>query len=82
MCQQTGKISLSKEFFGGKECAIEVKVKVLYGDKGNDIISQYVAFTKVCNEQVKLSAEEIAGCFTELSVENIQEIKKGLLQTV
>lgn len=26
MCQQTGKISLSKEFFGGKECAIEVKV--------------------------------------------------------
>ena len=46
-------ISLSKEFFGGKECAIEVKVKVLYGDKGNDIISQYVAFTKVYNEQVK-----------------------------
>lgn len=46
-------LSLSKEFFGGKECAIEVKVKVLYGDKGNDIISQYVAFTKVYNEQVK-----------------------------
>ena len=47
------KISLSKEFFGGKECAIEVKVKVLYGGKGNDIISQYVNFTKVYNEQVK-----------------------------
>ena len=46
-------ISLSKEFFGGKECAIEVKVKVLYGGEGNDIISQYVAFTKVYNEQVK-----------------------------
>ena len=46
-------ISLSKEFFGGKECAIEVKVKVLYGGNGNDIISQYVAFTKVYNEQVK-----------------------------
>ncbi len=46
-------ISLSKEFFGGKECAIEVKVKVLYGGKGNDIISQYVDFTKVYNEQVK-----------------------------
>ena len=150
-------ILLSKEFFGGKECAIEVKVKVLYGGKGNDIISQYVAFTKVYNEQVKrhgrsreavtetirickdrdvlreflagrekevisimmalfdeekimrthiasekkaasketarkaaermlrlgkLSAEEIAGCFTELSVEDIQEIEKGLLQTV
>jgi hypothetical protein len=151
------EISLSKEFFGGKECAIEVKVKVLYGGKGNDIISQYVNFTKVYNEQVKqygrsreavtetirickdsdvlreflagrekevisimmalfdeekimrthiasekkaasketarkaaeqmlrlgkLSAEEIAGCFTELSVEDILEIEKGLLQTV
>ena len=29
----------------------------------------------------KLSAEEIAGCFTELSVEDIQEIEKGLFQT-
>lgn len=150
-------ISLSEEFFGRKECAIEVKVKVIYGGKGNDIISQYVAFTKVYNEQVKqygrsrkavtetirickdrdvlreflagrekevisimmalfdnekimrthvasekkeasketarkaaeqmlklgkLSVEEIAGCFTELSVEDIQEIEKGLLQTV
>ncbi len=150
-------ISLSKEFFGGKEGAIEVKVKVLYGGKGNDIISQYVAFTKVYHEQLKqygrsretvtetirickdrdvlrefladrekevisimmalfdnekimrthvanekkeasketarkaaeqmiklgkLSAEEIAGCFTELSVEDIQEIAKELLQTV
>ena len=46
-------ISLSKEFFGGKECSIEVKIKVLYGGNGNDIISQYVAFTKVYNEQVK-----------------------------
>ena len=150
-------ISLSKEFFGGKECAIEVKVKVLYGGKGNDIISQYVDFTKVYNEQVKqygrsreavtetirickdrdvlrkflagrekevisimmalfdeekimrthiaserreaakeavrggvenmlklgkMSAEEIAGCFPELSVEDIREIEKGLLQTI
>ena len=150
-------ISLSKEFFGGKECAIEVKVKVLYGGKGNDIISQYVNFTKVYNEQVKqygrsreavtetirickdrdvlrefllgrekevisimmslfdeekimrthiaserreaakeavrcgvenmlklgkMSAEEIAGCFPELSVEDIREIEKGLLQTI
>ena len=150
-------ISLSEEFFGGKECAIEVKVKVLYGGEGNDIISQYVAFTKVYNEQVKqygrsreavtetirickdrdvlrkflagrekevisimmalfdeekimrthiaserreaakeavrggvenmlklgkMSAEEIAGCFPELSVEDIREIEKGLLQTI
>ncbi|RKJ01834.1 hypothetical protein D7X87_18875 [bacterium D16-54] len=146
-------ILLSEEFFGGKECAIEVKVKVLYGGEGNDIISQYVAFTKVYNEQMrqygrsreavtetirickdrdvlreflagrekevisimmalfdeekimrtyvanerreavreavenmlktgKMSAEEIAGYFKELSVEDVREIEKGLLQTI
>ena len=150
-------ISLSREFFGGKECAIEVKVKVLYGGKGNDIISQYVAFTKVYNEQVKqykrsrkavtetirickdrdvlreflagrekevisimmalfdeekimrthvasekkaasketarkaaekmlrdrkITVDEIAEYFSELSVEDIQEIERGMLQTV
>lgn len=146
-------VSFAEEFFGGKECAIEVKVKVIYGGKGNDIISQYVAFTKVYNEQMKLhgrsreavtetirickdrnvlreflesrekevisimmtlfdeerimrtyvaserreavreavekmlkagkmSAEEIAGYFSELSVEDVQEIEKGLLQTM
>ncbi len=146
-------ILLSKEFFAGKECAIEVKVKVLYGGKGNDIISQYVAFTKVYNDQVKqygrsrkavtetiricqdrdvlreflasrekevisimmalfdeekimrthiaserreaaretaekmlragkITVDEIAEYFTDLSTEDIQEIEKGLLQTI
>lgn len=146
-------ISFSKEFFKEKECFIEVKVKVIYDGKGNDIISQYVAFTKVYNEQVKrygrsreavtetirickdrnllreflesrekevvsimmtlfdeerimrthivsekketarkaaenmlktgkMSAEEIAGYFSELSVEDVREIEKGLLQTI
>ena len=146
-------ISLSKEFFGGKECAVEVKVKVLCGGKGNDIISQYVAFTKVYNEQVKkykrsqkavtetirickdrdvlreflagrekevisimmalfdeekimrthiaserreasreaaekmlrdgkITVDEIAGYFTDLSARDIQEIEEELLQTI
>ena len=47
-------ISLSEEFFSGEECAIDVKVKMIYDGKDNDIISQYVAFTKVYDEQVKL----------------------------
>lgn len=54
------EISLSKEFFCGKECAVDVKVKIIYDgtvseETGEgDIINQYVIFTKVCNEQVKL----------------------------
>ncbi len=46
-------ISLSGEFFGGKACDVEVRAKVLYGDEGNDIISQYVTFSKVYTAQVK-----------------------------
>ncbi len=146
-------LSLSEEFFKGKECAIEVRVNVIYDGKENDIISQYVAFTKVYNDQLKLhgrtqeavtetiricknrnvlkeflssrekevisimmtlfdeerimrnhiksekketaieaaenllklgkmSVEEIAGCFAELSVEDVQEIKREMFQTV
>ncbi len=47
-------VSLSKEFWGGEKCAIDVKVKMIYDGKDNDIISQYVTFTKVYDEQVKL----------------------------
>lgn len=56
-------VTLTEEFFQGEECALEVKVKMLYGDndwedsdgnKERDIINQYVAFTKVYNEQRKL----------------------------
>ena len=46
-------ISLSEEFFGGKNIGIELKAKVIYGGKGNDILEQYIKFTKVYNGQVK-----------------------------
>lgn len=47
-------VSLSDEFFGGQESALEVKVRMLYGDNGDDIVGQYVTFTKVYSEQRKL----------------------------
>lgn len=47
-------IRLSDEFFEGNKKFLEVNVKVLYGEGKDDIISQYVDFTKVYNEQVKL----------------------------
>ena len=46
-------IRLSEEFFEGNKEYLEVNVKVLYGDGKGDIISQYVDFTKVYNEQVR-----------------------------
>ena len=47
-------ITLKDEFFGGQEVAVDAKVKVIYDGKPGDIINQYVIFTQVCNEQVKL----------------------------
>ncbi|MBR0172975.1 MAG: hypothetical protein IJQ21_09300 [Lachnospiraceae bacterium] len=46
-------ISLSKEFFGGKEIAIDAKVRMIYDSKQGDIINQYVTFTKVFDTQRK-----------------------------
>ena len=47
-------ISLAEEFFDGQNAFLDAKVKVLYGSDEGDIISQYVAFTKVYDEQRKL----------------------------
>jgi len=46
-------ISLSKEFFAGEKISIDAEVKVLYQENENDIIGQYIIFTKVYNEQRK-----------------------------
>ena len=47
-------ISLAKEFFDGQNVFLDAKIKVLYGSDQGDIISQYVTFTKVYDEQRKL----------------------------
>ncbi|MBD5481900.1 MAG: hypothetical protein HDR15_05130 [Lachnospiraceae bacterium] len=44
-------ISLSKEFFDGAKIAIDAEVKVLYQETKEDIIGQYIIFSKVYNEQ-------------------------------
>ena len=46
-------IRLSEEFFEGNREFLEINVKVLYGEGKDDIISQYVDFTEIYNNQVK-----------------------------
>ena len=48
------QLYLSKEFFGGEESAVEVKVNMIYDGKDGDIINQYVTFTRIYSEQVRL----------------------------
>ena len=52
--ERTEYISLADEFFEGQKTFLDAKIKVLYGSGQGDIISQYVAFTKVYDEQRKL----------------------------
>ncbi len=47
------EISLSEEYFGGDETALDVRVKVITESREGDIINQYVMFTHILNEQVK-----------------------------
>lgn len=48
------EISLSQEFFNGEESCVEVKVRVIHQAVNNNIISQYINFCKVLDEQVKI----------------------------
>ena len=49
-------LSFRETFFPKKKCALDVKIKVLYGNKkqatGN-IIEQYVAFSQIWDDQIK-----------------------------
>ena len=46
-------ISLSEEFFNGELADVEVKVRIICDGEQGDIVNQYVAFTRVCDEQFK-----------------------------
>lgn len=46
-------ISLSEAFFDGAKLSIDAEVKVLYQENEEDIIGQYIIFSKVYNEQWK-----------------------------
>ena len=47
-------LSLSEEFFGGVGGSVEVTVRVICDPDGSGIISQYIFFSKVITEQVRL----------------------------
>lgn len=47
-------ISLPDSYLGGDNSVLDFKVKVVPDGKDGDIIQQYVRFTKIYNEQVKL----------------------------
>ena len=47
------ELTLSDEFFGGKKTAVEITVKMLYGESTTDVVGQYVRFCRVFNMQTR-----------------------------
>ncbi len=46
-------ISLAEEFFGGDNEYLDVKLKVIQDNNYNDIISQYITFSKIADSEIK-----------------------------
>jgi hypothetical protein len=61
-------LSLSQEFFAGQKPMVDATVRILRDGSKGDILSQYVAFTRVCKEQVALHGR------TQKAVEEIVRI--------
>lgn len=73
-------IYLSKEFFGGKESAVEVKVKMIYNGEKGDIINQYVTFTSIYNEQIKQHGRTRKAVLETIRICSEQDILKEYLE--
>ncbi|MCD7863827.1 MAG: hypothetical protein LUG61_10055 [Lachnospiraceae bacterium] len=74
-------ITLADEFFGGKQIALEVRVKVLTGGEDGDILSQYVAFTRVMNEQVREHGQTMFAAEETIRICREQNILKEYLES-
>lgn len=61
-------LSLSKLFMDGDNSVIDVNVKVITDGKNGDIIQQYVRFTRVYNEQVRLHGRNAKAVFETMKI--------------
>ena len=74
-------LRLSEEFWGGGECAVEVKVKMIYDGEKGDIISQYVSFTRIYNEQIKLHGRTREAVLETIRICRDRNILKDYLES-
>lgn len=73
-------ISLSDEFFDGVEISINAKVNVLYKENQEDIIGQYIIFSKVYNEQRKLYGATKEAILKTISICKDRNVLKEYLE--
>lgn len=74
-------LSLSEEFFGGKQTAIDARVNMIYDGEEGDIINQYVTFTRVCGEQIKLYGRTKKAIMETIRICKNQDVLKEYLES-
>ncbi|MCD7855246.1 MAG: hypothetical protein LUG66_06490 [Clostridiales bacterium] len=72
--------TLSEEFFGGDETAIEVRVNVITDKNGKGIIGQYIIFTKVLDMQRKTLGNTEEAIINTIKICKNENILKDFLQ--
>lgn len=76
------EISLKDEFFKDEtEIAVDVRVKILYGTDKDDVISQYVTFVKVYEEQRKLYGRTLKAIQETIRICRNKNILKEYLES-
>ena len=74
-------INLKDEFFGGEEIAVNAEIKVLYDGRPGDIISQYVGFTKVLEEQVRIHGRTLEAIKATIEICKDKDLLKEYLES-
>ena len=73
-------ISLADEFFHEKR-NLDLKAKILYGDDSNDILDQYITFTKVLDEQIRGKGRTQEAVAETIRVCKDREVLKAYLES-
>ena len=73
-------ISLADEFFRGKS-SLDLKAKILYGDNSNDILDQYITFTKILGDQISRKGRTREAVSETIRICKDREILKTYLES-
>ena len=74
-------LKLSEEFFHGQDSFVDIRVKVLTGNKKDNIIDQYITFTKVYNQQIKALGRTRDAVMETIRICKDQNVLKEYLQS-
>ncbi len=74
-------ISLSEEFFGGAETAVDAEVKVLHHADEKNIIGQYIIFSKVYNEQRTLHGNTLIAVTETIRICRDRDVLREYLES-